>query len=255
MTFPIVNGKYEVTPGLRKLNLGRDNIFLRDADFDQQVAYKQMLENSPLAHHATIRSGDIIHEVLTSASRRYSKEWQSTGKAQLEGRDIQEDLAIIEEHDGTNSVIYLDVLFPNGWNPQEKIGGTFASVHAPVAHFERMAAMEQKIVGAMIDHGPFERFAWGVHTTSRLDRLEIPDDWTCPFEQMVFRVERQTTMGFPRLRAALFTIHTSVVPLDSLTQEEKAQVASALRSMDGPAQAYKGLTPEAIERVASHLLE
>lgn len=253
MYFPIRDGKYLVEPGLRKL--GDDEpIFLITQDYKDQIRVKWCYEavESPV-----YIDGDqaVIDDILLQAGGRMILDTGLEVQLGLRlGMQVQEDLAIIQEQGDTNKVIYLHVSFPNGWDPAEKIGGTFASIHEPVAHFDRMAANESRIVKAMIDHGPFERFAWGVHTTDSLDRLAVPDEWEdLDPKDAVFRVERQTTLGFPEHRAALFTIHTQFRYFEDLEEEQRKQLADALDSMDEEARAYKGLTVETIERLTAYL--
>ena len=123
-------------------------------------------------------------------------------------------------------------------------------------HFESMAANQDKIVRAMVDHGPFERHAWGVHATPELDRLGVPDLWThIDMVDAVFRVERQCTLGFPEHRAALFTIHTMITPFRDLKMGQRLQLARAVEGMDRASRDYKGLDIYAAGRMVSWLRE
>jgi len=257
MLFPIRGGKYEVVPGLRKMDPDRECFFWITDEFDEQIRAKQRcaVKRSPL-HIAPCADREAIDDILLRVGGRYVQEHPErplTMGARL-GMQVQEDLAIVRQEGHGNRVVYLHVSFPNGWNPAEKIGGTFASVHEPVAHFEAMAARQNKIVGAMVDHGPFERFAWGVHTTMALDRLDHSDRWeTCLPSQAVFRVERQTTWGFPEYRSALFTIHTMRSRLHELRVGQRLQLADALESMDEKARQYKGASEKTVERLCRFL--
>ena len=250
--FPITNGRYEVKPGLRKLKDDECVFWVRD-NFDAQVAAKWNLQRSRKPIHIA-NNADLfaIDDMLVQTGARFHQEHP---KVPLKigsrlGMQIQEDLAIVESKGAR--VIYLHVSFPNGWDPAEKIGGSFAAVHAPVAHFEKMAATQDKIIQAMIHHGPFERFAWGLHTLPDLDRVGKPDNWSSP-EDVYFRVERQTTLGFPEHEAALFTIHTMIEPISALSSDEREQIALALESMDEAARGYKGLSPKDVQNVATKL--
>jgi len=257
MRFPIENGKYEVSPGLRKLDLSREKLFWITDEYEDQMEAKFELagSRSPI-HIAESADVDAIDAMLLGAGGRFLEE-HPEHPLQLGyrfGMQIQEDLAIVQEHEGGNRVIYLHVSFPNGWDPATKIGLDFASVHEPVAHFETMAANQDKIVKAMIHYGPFERFAWGVHTESELERINRPDRWEgCDVGAAVLRVERQTTMGFPEYGAALFTIHTMRTPLKDLESPQRHLLAQALDGMDSASRAYKGLSDEAVDRVVAWL--
>lgn len=59
------------------------------------------------------------------------------------------------------------------------------------------------------------------------------------------RVERQTTLGFPALGRALFTIRSFIEPLPLVMTGawRRERFAAALRGMDAESLAYKGLPP------------
>lgn len=255
--FPASSGRYEVVPGLKKLDLEKDKLFLVTDEFEEQIEAKSVYasRSSPL-HIAPGADREVIDEILVAAGARFRQE-NPDRPLQLGrrlGMQIQEDLAIVQEKGDSNWVPYLHVSFPNGWDPAEKIGHDFARIHDPVAHFEVMAANQNKIVKAMIDHGPYERFAWGVHTVADLERFGKPDRWEdCDFRSAVFRVERQTTWGFPGHRAALFTIHTLRTPLGDLESPFTELLADALESMDGRSRRYKGLTEAVVKRLSAWL--
>lgn len=255
--FPVANGKYEVAPGLRKLDLSKDKLFLITDEYEEQIKakLKYASQKSPV-HVAEGADQKMIDDILVAAGGRFIQEHPEAA-FQLGwrlGMQVQEDLAIVQEHENSNRVIYLHVSFPNGWDPAEKIGHDFARVHEPVAHFETMAANQDKIVKAMIEHGPYERYAWGVHTVRELNRFGKPDQWEgCDLGDVVFRVERQTTWGFPEHRAALFTIHTMRTPLGELESPFRELVAEALEGMDERSRGYKGLTTATIQRLSEWL--
>jgi hypothetical protein len=257
MVFPIRGGRYEVSPGLRRMDLSHEQIFWLPDGWEDQVhaKWRYAARRSP-CWVAEGADPEVIDDVLLWAGSRFLEEHPGR-RLQMGcrlGMQVPEDLAIVQETPKGNRVVYLHVSFPNGWRPSEKIGGSFASVHAPVAHFDRMAAAEARIVRSMIDRGPFERFAWGVHVETELDRADLPDRWPgCSLPDVVFRVERQTTRGFPEHRAALFTIHTLTTPLRDLKCGQRLSLADALESMDEEARAYKGLDVFTIRRLVEYL--
>ena len=255
--FPVANGKYEIAPGLRKLDLETEQLFLVTDEYKEQLEAKaQYASRRSPVHVAEGADEAIIDDILISAGGRFLEEHPEHPiiLGRRLGMQVQEDLAIVQEHGDSNRVIYLHVSFPNGWEPAAKIGLDFAQVHEPVAHFETMAANQAKIVKAMIEHGPYERYAWGIHTVRELDRFGKPDQWEgCDLGEVVFRVERQTTWGFPEHRAALFTIHTMRTSLSALESPERRLVAEALRGMDELSRGYKGLTEATIKRLSDWL--
>lgn len=149
---------------------------------------------------------------------------------------------------------WLHVCLPSSWVPAQKIGLPFASVHEPVAHSQSLLAASGRIVRAMIDAGPFVRYVWGIAPDGDLGhnpRLHHAPPWPAgatPDEvarRAWFRVERQTTHGFPALDRALFTIRYWVAPLGEAAADpwRRERLAAALAGMDGEALSYKGLTP------------
>lgn len=181
------------------------------------------------------------------------------------GLTVQEDLAIVRGPAEADTLEWLHVCLPSGWAPAEKVGRSFASVHLPVAHSEQLMASAPQIVRAMIHSGPFVRYVWGIHRDAELchnPRLHTPARWLQdggPEElahQAYFRVERQTTCGFPSLNRALFTIRYWVAPLAEVAADpwQRERLTSALEGMDDVELAYKGLT-EARDRLVAWLKE
>lgn len=169
----------------------------------------------------------------------------------------QEDLAIVRgsSDDSPADVLeWLHVCLPSSWVPAEKVGRSFVAVHGPVAHHEQLVAAQARIIRAMIDAGPFVRYVWGIHRDGELchnPRIHTPPPWVpeaSPEElarQAWFRVERQTTHGFPALNRALFTIRYWVEPLVEVAADpyRRERLASALAGMDAESLSYKGLAP------------
>jgi dimethylamine monooxygenase subunit A len=156
--------------------------------------------------------------------------------------------------DGGDTLEWLHVCLPSNWAPAEKIGGSFAAVHEPVVHSERLLASQGQIIRAMIHAGPFVRYVWALHRDGELchnPRLHQAPAWRAedtPEElvrQAWFRVERQTTHGLPELNRGLFTIRYWVAPLESVAADpwRRERLAAALAGMDEHELAYKGLAP------------
>jgi hypothetical protein len=180
---------------------------------------------------------------------------------------VQEDLAIVRGPRGSDAapsgdvLEWLHVCLPSNWAPAEKIGGSFVTVHEPVVHNERLLASAGQIVRAMIQGGPFVRYVWALHRDGEFchnPRLHRQPAWREGatgaelIQQAYFRVERQTTHGFPELNRALFTIRYWTEPLAEVVADpwRRERLASALVSMDEAALRYKGLTGVRDELVA-----
>jgi len=167
------------------------------------------------------------------------------------GMNVQEDFAVVAREHGTHEdyLAALHVLFPQHWDPRDKIGRSFGPVHAPVAGSAPMISTAPRLVQAVIEKGPFLRFAWGVATSDRLDHhpaSPVDDDRAglafAPDRTFV-RVERQTLVGFPDQQGAFFTIRPYVYPLLDVARDRarREQLADAVASMTDEHLQYKGM--------------
>ncbi|MGI8477601.1 MAG: heme-dependent oxidative N-demethylase subunit alpha family protein [Thermomicrobiales bacterium] len=149
----------------------------------------------------------------------------------------------------------LHVCFPSGWDPREKLGGTFAAIHAPIADSERLIKASPNVMRAMLSGGPFLRYAWGVTLNPHLDnhpaaprpvwRPEWDDDPAQVARLAHLRMERQTTAAFPGLDRALFTIRVYVDPFLARLAADPSlrRRLRALMGTTAPAVLeYKGMT-------------
>jgi dimethylamine monooxygenase subunit A len=162
---------------------------------------------------------------------------------------IQEDIAIVCRHGTSNSLAYLNVSFPSGWKPDQKLGQPFPIVHGPVPKEKFFVGGEQRFVAMMIEATEgLVRFAWGVQTDSELNHYSPPpvldsldDDGGPGF----VRVERQTMWGFPDVNVSLFTIRLYLLPFDEFRSDGTLwdPFCNAIESMsDERILEYKGLT-------------
>ena len=282
--FPLRHGRYDVAPGLIKFGkeLGGgtadahvfqfDNTFtrFRDAklasrrermdkyvlasDLSDGVATEvssfiagRLVEDHPAHFAMEGKSGSSrLHAVLTGEIINLARGTQNLDDLACQ---VQEDLAIVRTSAaGKHWLSYLHVCLPNGWAPAEKIGGTFAAVHEPVAGMAEMNRRGDEFVNVMIRATDgLVRFAWGVTFTDRLNLH--PDEPRTPFDpknpRAFLRVERQTIWGFPHAAAALFTIRPYLYDLAELRRDPAARdpLVNALRTMPLASQAYKGIAP------------
>lgn len=169
---------------------------------------------------------------------------------------VQEDLALVEvDATGRDRLAAVHLCFPNHWAAQDKIGRDFVAVHAPVADIEPISRNAGKLIRALIEKGPFVRFAWGVASDTRLNHHpeappgEDPQRWRGrDFDpqdpRLYLRIERQTTLGLPGADGYLFTIRTYFLngnEIGAHPQRNRA-LRDALASMSAASLAYKGLT-------------
>lgn len=166
---------------------------------------------------------------------------------------LQEDLAlVIVDASGRDRLCALHLCFPNHWAARDKIGKSFAAVHDPVPGMDGISRRIPPVLEALVERGPYVRFAWGLATDRRLNHHPEPPAgtsaraWTGrrfdPERPVLYlRIERQTTIGFPAHNAFLFSIRTYFEDVASLPDERLAQLRAAISSMAPDALRYKGL--------------
>jgi len=151
-----------------------------------------------------------------------------------------EDFAVLDGTDAT--VPWLAVCLPSHWAPEDKVGRTFAAVHAPVADGELLRAASASLVALATGEERWERFVWTVTADPRLHQHLARSDvaWPEPLgdddrgaaEALAaaasLRSERQTFIPIAGARQAVFTIFVDSAPL----AEAVANAADARRLHD-----------------------
>ena len=163
-------------------------------------------------------------------------------------RRLQEDAVVIQrEPEGPDRAIMVHVCFPSGWRPERILGWSFQRIHRPVPGFADTPPAAARMLSAMIERGPYVRFVWTISANDVLDHH--PDQgmrtaWTHASRAGWLRVERQVSVPFPDVNAALFLIRIYLYPFESLAAEEQRDLRSALRAMPDAVRRYKGLAGE-----------
>lgn len=181
----------------------------------------------------------------------YANAWDALGS------QLQEDLALIElDETGRSRLCALHLCLPNHWAAEDKIGRSFTAIHDPVAGFDVIARREQALLQAVLERGPFVRYAWGLSTDQRLNHHPSPpeaaeeSDWlgrrfNARAPQLYLRVERQVLWGFAPTRTLLFTIRTYHYDCArQLDQQQRQLIAAAVHSMPAASLRYKGLAQD-----------
>jgi dimethylamine monooxygenase subunit A len=166
---------------------------------------------------------------------------------------VAEDLVVLlrdRPGDGGRAA-YLLVAAASGWDPGARGGASFAALHGPVPHAEPLRAAAGALADAMVERGPFVRYVWSLSGDDALSHHprrhpprpladSAPPTWW-------YRAERQTTLPLPAFDASVFAIRVLHAPLAAVasTSGRRAVLAAAVRSMDAPLLAYKGLTAAA----------
>lgn len=167
------------------------------------------------------------------------------------GRLVQEDLCVMDRRGDDVCLVAASLCFPSHWRLAEKIGGSAAAIHAPVAHYREELAAK---VDRYLERVPSDRIAlrrnWTIQDHDTLFVPEYPPpqvgvDATDAGGRLWLRSERQTLRRLPGSGAVLFTIRVQVVPLAVLA--ERPDVAHAL------AAAMRSNGRPRLDRVPRHL--
>lgn len=174
------------------------------------------------------------------------------------GRQVQEDLCIMDGNDPGSPLVAGHLCFPSGWCLDDKIGRSFLAIHGPVPLFAEKIGRPADLMMQRVKIGrPTARVNWTIHPSDRLNCAPVmkqqyahEHDGITPEnagERYYLRSEWQTFVRYPRTNALLFTIRTRVTPLtDALTDLDDARrLATLLRTMPPAMLEYKSLTRHA----------
>ena len=251
-----VASPFRMIPGLARLGAEpAPPLFVRDALAPVYEAAKRAVLADP--HRAPLGNADPA--VLSAIADAYR---QQTGVAVVPdaaalSAAMQEDFVVLhDEPDGFRARL-LSVCFPSNWNPAEKRGLDFAAIHAPVADNALLQSGARGIMDLAFRQAPMLRHVWlltpdgalAQHPETRRTRwdeaLAAAGDHGRLVDQLFFRVERQTTLPLPALRAGVFFIRVMVSPLAQVLAvhpERAAALHAALSSMSDAVLAYRGMT-------------
>ncbi len=156
-----------------------------------------------------------------------------------------QDVAILDARD--TAIPWLAMALPSHWAPQDKVGRTFAEVHAPVADNTLLLRAAEALSRLVSGRQRWERFVWTIAPHGRLDAhparmpaggwagVAAGDAW--------WRTEHQTFLPVAGARQAVFTIHVEVAPLTRAIHGpvRAARLHAALASMGPAVLDYRGL--------------
>ena len=156
-------------------------------------------------------------------------------------RLVQEDLCLMAAHDGAIALVAAALCFPSHWRLTDKIGGSAAAIHGPVAHYEReLRAKVDRFLERIPEGRIVLRRNWGVHDHETLFVPEHPPPRpgitaANAGARLWLRSERQTLRHLPRSGAVLFTIRVQLAPLAALADRPELAVALAASARAGAA--------------------
>lgn len=250
---------YSVKPALTKIDAAA--VFepdARHAEWFERAKFRalcfqrcQVESDCPAAVYAAAVNFVSDHYPLPlNGPLRAAGHWTARWVFNSVARQVQEDLVIHRVAAGRDWMAAGQVCFPSGWNPLEKVGQSFAEIHAPVPGMERFDG--RRLAETMVRHGPFERYVWGVLFADELNgHPNRPKAEFDPADPAVWvKVERQVTVPLPDVSAALFVLQYALVSPDEI---DRPALAAAINAMTPAERTYKGLGACG-DAVVSHLI-
>lgn len=140
------------------------------------------------------------------------------------GRLVQEDLCLMEKQGEEHVLTAAALCFPASWWLPEKLGRPLLGIHLPVREYDGdLAKRVQRLFDAIRPEQPLWRANALVYRDPTLHQPRREGDpRTDRRGGSYVRSERQCLLRLPESRAVVFSIHTYVVDLASLSAEERA---------------------------------
>lgn len=141
---------------------------------------------------------------------------------------VQEDFVIMEKPDGSDEHVLTGALlcFPASWTLAQKFMRPLIAIHVPVDSYDDNVA---KRVQRMFDAIRPGRGLWRANALFYEDhalfhpRLENdPRERPEVREAHYLRSERQSLVRLPKTNAVIFSIHTTLIRRENLTEEQRA---------------------------------
>jgi len=146
-------------------------------------------------------------------------------------RLAQEDFLILEQMDEGHALTSAVLCFPASWSLHQKIGRNMLRIHEPVDRYDDGIAKRVNRVMDVLQQG---NAVWRANVLCYNDpelfqpKLEHERRAFDPAGPVWVRVERQTLKRLTET-AMVFAIHTYVVPLEQLSQEQLASLPDNVR--------------------------
>lgn len=162
---------------------------------------------------------------------------------------VADDLCVLlpDEH-GVPRLMAAVLCAPNRWRLVEKMGGTMASIHSPVARYgDDVASPVNSVMMRLNAERPLWRTNWGISNHPALFQPETPPATPdMDAGDMWFRVEWQTLRRLPITGGIVFTIRTYVEKLSDFVAREKPlvqDIAELVNKIPEDVAVYKSIAP------------
>lgn len=235
-------------PGVMPVE-GDDWLRVDDAFAGQMAERDRLLASAPETVHALLEQGRPAAEELfdTVLSRLARQPGYRIGTDMAKrpdgvevpldrslplptlGRLVQEDLCLMERAGDEHLLTGAVLCFPASWSLAEKIGRPLTGIHGPVPSYDTDIARR---VQRMFDAIRVEQPLWRANALVYVDpTLHQPRREADPRTDRrgggYVRSERQCFVRLPQSRAVVFTIHTYVVRIETLSRDARVALEQA----------------------------
>lgn len=231
----VYKGGYNTLPNLKKLT--PDEVFEKNnSDSGElQIEKEEALANQN--YFAEHNNDPRFYEVSSKwILDHYPIKLKSSSYLDI-AKETNEDFLIHRIQDGKDWLSSAHVCFASHWRPEDKIGKSFEEIHQPVPMNLKNS---NKLVGAMIHGGIFERFVWSIVYEKKYNfhpRLKHKIfDANNP--KVLIKVERQVTVGFSEHNFCLFILRQYIIEEKDI---DKKTLADVIEKMTIEQKKYKGL--------------
>jgi len=145
------------------------------------------------------------------------------------GRLVQEDLCLMQQQVDAAVLVGAVLCFPASWTLSQKIGRGLPGIHRPVEGYAGdLERRVQRLFDVLRAGQVLERFNALVYDDPELHQPRPEGRHRPrPVERRYLRSERQCLMRLPQTGAVLFSIHTTIVRMESLSDAERDGLVAA----------------------------
>lgn len=235
-------------PGMRPC--GADDWLRRDEAFAGQMAKRDWLiaTRQPLVHALLPEGRAAAEELYALVLARLAQDdgyeigegWvrrpdgvRVTLDARMPlvtlGRLVQEDLCLMQQQGDAAVLVGAVLCFPASWMLSQKIGRGLPGIHRPVEGYAGdLERRVQRLFDVLRTGQVLERFNALVYDDPELHQPRPEGEHRPrPVERRYLRSERQCLMRLPQTGVVLFSIHTTIVRMESLSEAERAGLVAA----------------------------
>ncbi len=230
-------------PGIQPLDL-RDWVWVDDA-FERQMLYREHLMNNQASKVLAMRKGAdaAVEELLEMLVAHLETvdgyvigiegvtrpdgvlipldKWPAI---ETIGRLGQQDFCVLTKQGDEHVLQAAALCFPASWRLEDKIGKPMVAIHEPVDNYSGvMAKKVQNMFDLMRPEQPLWRANCLIYSDPDLFQPR-PEDIKRQLTgtKRWVRVERQTLRKLPQSGAIVFGIHSSVVPEERMSSDDRA---------------------------------